>query len=138
MRNYSAILSLYLRGGIVMERKPRPISKIDDDIKSAGQTFIGIRMEDMLTRIPELEDRNKKNKLIEEYYENQIGTQDSECEGTRTRVNAVMRIIQSDNVLYALKRINGSDSRVLSEAVTKAKNTIKKIKSGELKLPNLE
>ena len=121
-----------------MQRITRTKAKIDDDIRSAGQTFIGIRMEDMLHRIPELVDGNRKTKLIQEYFENQIGTSDKEVDGTRTRVNSIIRIIKSDNVLYALSKIDGSDPRVLKEAVTKAKDTIRKIESGELELPNLE
>ena len=39
-----------------MEFKERSDKKILDDIKSAGQTFLGLRMEDLLLRINELDD----------------------------------------------------------------------------------
>lgn len=115
-----------------MERKERNLSKIDDDIKSAGQSFIGLYMSDMLGRIPELDDKVKKVKLIEEYHSRQYGFFDKDIGGTRTRVNAVVRIIRADKVLYALGKVDGSDPRVVPEAVAKAKETIGKIKNGKL------
>lgn len=121
-----------------MKKEERSIAKIEDDVKSAGQSFIGLRMEDLLLRLPELEDKLTKNKLIEEYYENQVGTRDKAIGGTRTRVNSVIRIIKADKVLYALSLIDGSDSRVLPEAVFGAKRLINRIKTGEVKLPVLE
>lgn len=121
-----------------MLKKSRTESKIDDDIKSAGQSFLGIRMSDLLRRIPELENRSRKKKLIEEYYENQIGTRDKNIGGTSTRVNSAIRIIAADKVIYVLSKIDGSDSRVLPEAVENAKDTIQKIKDGTIKLPKLE
>lgn len=121
-----------------MKRKSRSESKIDDDIRSAGQSFLGIRMSDLLGRISELDDRDQKKKLIEEYYENQIGTYDKNMGGTSTRVNSAIRIIAADKVVYALSKIDGSDSRVLAEAVENAKDTIQKIKSGTIKLPELD
>lgn len=121
-----------------MKKEERSIAKIEDDVKSAGQSFIGLRMEDLLLRLPELEDKLTKNKLIEEYYENQVGTRDKAIGGTRTRVNSAIRIIKADRVLYVLSLIDGSDSRVLPEAVFGAKKLINRIKTGEVKLPVLE
>ncbi len=119
-----------------MEKEHRSIDKINDDIKSAGQSFLGLYMSDLLARIKELDDRVLKNKLIEEYHSNQYGYFDKDIGGTRTRVNAAIRIIKAEKVLYALERINGSNPLVLPEAVTKAKETIMKAKTGELELPN--
>lgn len=120
-----------------MKRVVRTDNKIADDIKSAGQSFLGLRMADMLGRISELEDNETKKKIITEYYENQVGTYDKNFDGTRTRVNSIIRIIKADKVVYALEKVDGLDSRVLPEAVEKAKDTIKKIQSGEIKLPTL-
>lgn len=120
-----------------MKKEERTVQKIKDDVKSAGQTFLGMRMADLLCRISELDDKELKKDLIQEYYENQIGTYDKEFAGTRIRVNAAVRIIRGDNVVYALSLIDGSDPRVLPEAVDKAKETIRKIVSGEIQLPKL-
>ena len=40
-----------------MEKEFRSNDKIDDDIKSAGQTFLGLYMADLLTKIKELDNR---------------------------------------------------------------------------------
>lgn len=121
-----------------MERQERSINKTEDDVRSAGQTFLGLRMDDLLMRVAELDDKEAKNKLIEEYYENQYGTHDKEMSGVRTRVNSAIRIIKAEKVVYALKLIDGSDSRVLPEAVEKARKTIRKIECGEIHMPSLE
>ena len=56
-----------------MKFKARTDEKIYDDVKSAGQSFLGLRMENLLVRVNELDDKENKKKLIEEYYENQVG-----------------------------------------------------------------
>lgn len=120
-----------------MKKIIRSLDKIDDDIKSAGQSFLGLRMEDLIIKFSELEDKEKKATLICDYFKNQIGTYDSDIGGTRTRVNAAIRIIKADKVEYALRKIDGSDSRVFIEAVSKAKDTLTKINKGILILPKL-
>lgn len=117
--------------------KRDPIKKILDDIKSAGQTFLGLRMEDLLLRINELDDTDIKKQLIQEYYEHQIGTHDDKFDGTRTRVNSAIRIIAANKVLFALNVITNSNFRVPPDAVLKASETIAKIERGEIKLPIL-
>jgi len=119
-----------------VEKEYRSIDKVNDDIKSAGKSFLGLYMADLLARIKELDDKVLKNRLIEEYHSNQYGYYDKDIGGTRTRVNAAIRIIKAEKVLYALEQINGSNSQVLPEAVAKAKETIMKIRAGELQLPN--
>jgi len=123
--------------GVFMEFKERSDKKILDDIKSAGQTFLGLRMEDLLLRINELDDTDSKKQLIQEYYEHQIGTHDDKFNGTRTRVNSAIRIIAADKVLFALNVITNSNFRVPPDAVLKASETIAKIERGEIKLPIL-
>lgn len=118
-----------------MEKITRSNSKIDADIRSAGQTFIGLRMADMLCRISLLENITNKNGLIQEYFNNQVGTYDKDAGGTRTRVNSVIRIIKADKVIYALEKIDGTNPLVLPEAADKAKETINKIHNGKIKLP---
>ena len=120
-----------------MEFKERSDKKILDDIKSAGQTFLGLRMEDLLLRINELDDTDSKKQLIQEYYEHQIGTHDDKFNGTRTRANSAIRIIAADKVLFALNVITNSNFRVPPDAVLKASETIAKIERGEIKLPVL-
>lgn len=78
-----------------------------------------------------------KTKEIAEIYENQIGTHDKEFAGTRIRVNATVRIIRGDKVKYVLSLIDSSDPRVLPDAVVKASDTIRKIESGKITLPEI-
>ncbi len=128
---------LSTNGGVFMEFKERSDKKILDDIKSAGQTFLGLRMEDLLLRINELDDTDSKKQLIQGYYEHQIGTHDDKFDGTRTRVNSAIRIIAANKVLFALNIITNSNFRVPPDAVLKASETIAKIERGEIKLPIL-
>ena len=121
-----------------MEKESRSVDKINDDIKSAGQSFLGLYLEDIINRFSELEDKALKNKLIDEYYTKQYGFSDKHEGGTRTRVNAAIRIIRADKAIYALKMIDGSDPRVAQGAVDNAKETLKKIQIGELILPTLK
>ena len=121
-----------------MEMVLRSMDKINDDIKSAGQSFLGLHLEDIIRRFSELEDRTLKNKMIDEYYKKQHGFFDKHEGGTRTRVNAAIRIIKSGEVVYALKIIDGSDPRVVPEAVDSAKETLRKIQVGELILPTFQ
>lgn len=117
--------------------KMRSDSKILDDIKSSGKNYLGLYMEDILLHTHELEDKILKNKLIERHYEEQKGFSDKSSSGTRTRVNSLIRIIQANKVIYALELINESDSRITDVAIKKAKDTIKRINFGEIKLPTL-
>lgn len=128
---------LSTNGDVFMEFKERSDKKILDDIKSAGQTFLGLRMEYLLLRINELDDTDSKKQLIQEYYEHQIGTHDDKFDGTRTRVNSAIRIIAADKVLFALNVITNSNFSVPPDAVLKASETIAKIERGEIKLPIL-
>ncbi len=122
-----------------MEKVTRENAKILDDIKSAGQIFLAMNMEDLLNRVAELDDIEKKTALIGEYWKKQNGFYDKNSGGTRTRVNSALRIIRADKVLYALKEIvDNHDPRVEQTAIEKANELIKKIESGEIRLPRLE
>ncbi len=118
-----------------MNYKARSISQIKADIKSAGKSFISFNIEDMLSRLPELDDKVKKEHLIEEYYENQTGFYDKEIGGTRTRVNSVIRIIRANQVQYTLEEIIENDSRVDPKAIKVVQTLLSKIGNGEFTLP---
>ena len=80
-------------------------NKIDRYIRSAGKTFLAIRFEDLLSRAEALDDTRLRYKIIEEYYQKQIGTFDKKIEGTAIRVNAARYIIAANQVLFALEEI---------------------------------
>ena len=52
-------------------------------------------------------------------------------------MNALLRIIQANKVIYALEQINKDDPRISDEAFEEAQSIIKKIKSNEIELPVL-
>lgn len=127
---------LYLEhGGDIMNKEYRTDIEIKSDIKSAGKTFIAFRMADMLNNINRMDSQIQKTKLIEEYFDNQIGTFDKDIRGTTTRVNSLIRIIKADKVEYALNEV--ISSKIDSVAISFAKDTLRKIQSGEIKLPEL-
>lgn len=112
------------------------INKIERCIRSAGLGFLGIRMEDLLLRTDELEDKKKRTNLINEYYQNQIVYYDENITGTIIRVESAIQIIKADMVLYTLERIAKS-TRTDPRAILKGRETLRKIESGELALPHL-
>ena len=120
-----------------MRYEPKSDKQIDADVRSAGQSFLGYWFEDLLLRIPELDDRLKKSKLVEEYYENQQGYYDKGIGGTRTRVNSAVRIIKANKVEYALEKIDGSNPLVNEESVERAKSLLSRIRNGQFALPEL-
>ena len=113
----------------------RNIEKINRDIKSAGQSFLAFHLEDLISKIHKLNYRDEKNALISLYHANQIGFFDKNIEGTRTRVNAAIRIIKANKVIYALEVI--SNSKITSkEAIRNALKLLNKLNKGGLKLTN--
>lgn len=121
-----------------MDYKAREDNKILDDIKSSGKNYLAIHMEDILSHIDILDDRLLKAKLVESHYKSQRYFSDKNIGNTRTRVNSLIRIIQADKVIYALEQVKSSNSMVKEEAIEAANETIRKINSGEIKLPRLD
>ena len=103
--------------------------------RSAGLWFVGEYMELFLSRINELRDDVSKNKIIEELYNDGNGF-DKKISGTRTRVNSLLRIIESGRVEDALKvvisspKIQGDYENVF----IKSKELLRKIENREIKI----
>jgi len=103
-------------------------------LRSAGFSFFVLKVEDMLSRTRELDDKLLKDKLTEEYFETQSGFKDSKSSGTRVRVNSTYRIIRANRVEDALEMIiNIGTSNSLY--VEKAKEIKQKIEKGEIAVP---
>ena len=115
--------------------KMRSDSKILNDIKSAGKNYLALNIEYVLLNIDDMEDMDFKNKVINKQFQEQKGFSDKDISGTRTRVNALLRIIYANKIIYALEQINKDDPRILDEAFEEVQNIITKIKSKEIKLP---
>lgn len=100
------------------------------NIESAGGWFVGEYTALILSKFNELEnDKDFKNEFVRDVFHSQ--GRDKDYGGTRTRVNAVIRIIKSNKVVDALEyivdsvRINKEEPK----AAQKAKETLSKIKS---------
>ena len=74
------------------------------NIESAGGWFVGEYTSLILSKFNELEnDKDFKNEFVREVFISQ--GRDKDYGGTRTRVNAVIRIVKSDKVIEALEYI---------------------------------
>ncbi|WP_051640945.1 hypothetical protein [Bacillus sp. MB2021] len=100
------------------------------NIESAGGWFIGEYTALILSKFNELEnDKDFKNEFVRDVFHSQ--GRDKDYGGTRTRVNAVIRIIKSNKVVDALEyivdsvRINKEEPK----AAQMAKEALSKIKS---------
>ncbi len=121
-----------------MKREERSKEKINNDMQSAAMTFLGLHMVELIKRISEFDNSLSKKRMIEEYYANQEGFHDKKIRGTTTRINAVLRIIRAEEVVYVLEQITISNSSVSPSAKLRAKETLHRIKTGEIVLPLLE
>lgn len=99
-------------------------------INSAGGWFVGEYAAVMMDKYYELEnDKNFKKDFIHNVFHSQ--GRDKDYGGTRTRVNALLRIIKSKKIIEALEYIIGSD-RIQKDdpkAVEMAKKALKEIES---------
>ncbi|MCM3800350.1 hypothetical protein M4A92_17485 [Caldibacillus thermoamylovorans] len=100
------------------------------NIESAGGWFVGEYAALILNKFNELEsDKDFKNEFVREIFHNH--GRDRDFGGTRTRVNAVIRIIKSNKIIEALEYVIHSD-RINNEepkAVEMAKIALREIKS---------
>lgn len=113
----------------VLEVMKMDDSKMLSDIKSAGGWFVG----EYATTIFEKFDQLKSDKEFKAAFIKQIFRdrgRDSDLGGTRTRVNALIRIIERRELIEALEYIVASDSINKNDpnAIRSAVQTINKFK----------
>lgn len=103
--------------------------------RSASLWFSVLYMEVLIVRFNELEDDVKRKYLINEIYDNGNGPDKKES-GTRTRVNSLFRIIESNRVVDTLEVAVKSDRLKYDfpEAYKTAIDLLGRITSGEFKL----
>ncbi len=106
-----------------------------DVCRSAGLWYVGSFMEEFLRHREKWEDEETKNEFIE-YMFNEYGGADKDINGTRTRVNCVIRIIESGCVEEALNLVLEANDNKLGcqQSKINAKSTLEKIKDGILKI----
>lgn len=118
-----------------MRKMYRNNIQTESDVSIAGKAFICFNTEQLLQMI---DDGLSRNNMIKNLYLTQEGFYDKNIDGTKARVNALLRIIRSDNLLYALNHIIESPFSLRVGAKDKAKDIIEKLHNGEIKLPKLD
>jgi hypothetical protein len=104
-------------------------AKMLSDIKSAGGWFVA----EYAALIVERNNRLRNDKGYKAAFVQQIfreSGRDSELGGTRTRVNALLRIMERHELIKALEYVIGSDNinRNEPDAVKNARQTLNKLK----------
>lgn len=93
-------------------------------------------MEAFILRINELKDSVSKTKFIEEIYNDGDNEFDKEISATRTRVNCLLRIIESGRAIEALEVVvNSKLNKQFPEAVYEAEKLSRRIRNGEIIIP---
>ena len=104
-------------------------SKIDRAIRSAGKSFLAYNLGELINRIDELNDKNRKKNVIEDIFLNQQGFYDKDIGGTNTRVSSALKIINSNKVEDVLHVLLYESDKLDTEAKSKVEQTLKIIKS---------
>ena len=92
-------------------------------VGSAGKTFLGLSMGTIIERGAHQSD-TARAAITEELFEKQDGWKDSDIGGTRTRVNAAVRLINAGEVKRTLESVIAGDYRVSGEAKRAAQTTL--------------
>ena len=102
--------------------------------RSAGLWYVGAFMIEFLMQQDKWSNPDTKNDCVEYMYRECGGT-DSDINGTRVRVNSVIRIIESRRVEEALELVLAADDRKLgcSEAKENARATLERLRNGEIR-----
>lgn len=108
--------------------------ELKDVCRSAGLWYVGSFMIEFIRRREQWENEDTKADFIEYMYK-EYDT-DSDLSGTRTRVNAIIRIIESGYVKEALEMVINADPFKLGceQSRENAKYVLEKMDSGEIQL----
>ncbi len=108
--------------------------ELKDVCRSAGLWYVGSFMLEHIMKQNEWSNPETKEEFIRYMYEEYEGI-DSDISGTRTRVNCIIRIIESGLVEDAMQLVLDANIRQLGipEAKENAQVVLDKLKSGELR-----
>lgn len=111
----------------------KPIKKLVNVCDSAALWYVGSYMLEFLMQRERWENPDTKNDFIRYMFE-EYGAGDGDISGTRTRVNAMIRIIESRRVEEALEEVlKANDSKLgCPQAKINAQIVLDKLNSGEL------
>lgn len=107
--------------------------ELKDVCRSAGLWYVGSFMLEFLMQRERWENPDTKNDFVRFMFE-EFGVGDSDISGTRTRVNAMIRIIESRKVEDAMQLVIDADDIKLGcdESKVNAQIVLDKLNSGEL------
>ena len=100
---------------------------------SAALWYVGSYMIEFIVNREKWENNETKQDFIRYMYE-ECGGADADISGTTTRVNAMIRIVESRKVEEALEIVlNANNAKIgCDQSKINAKATLEKLKSGEL------
>ena len=107
--------------------------ELKDVCRSAGLWYVGSFMGEFIKRKAEWKDETKKAAFIQSMFEEYEGI-DKNISGTTTRVNAMIRIIESDKVVDAMHLVLEAEDRKLGchESKVNAQAVLDLIAKGKL------
>ena len=110
--------------------------ELKDVCRSAGLWYVGSFMSEFLEKRDEWENPDTKEEFIKYMFREYGAASDNDISGTRTRVNCIIRIIESNLVIDALNMVLQANDNKLGcdESKVNAQWTLDAIASGELKL----
>ena len=108
--------------------------QLKDVCRTAGLWYVGSFMLEYIMRKEEWSDKDKKSEFIKYMYTEYSGI-DDDISGTRTRANAIIRIIESRKVEDALQLVLEANSQKLGcvEAKENAQRVLLLLAEGKLK-----
>ena len=115
-----------------MSKRINNMRELIDVCRRAGLWYVGSFMSEFLDNRKMWADPKTKGKFIAYMYR-EYGSNDSDISGTRTRVNCIIRIIESDKVVEALELVlNASDDKIgCPDSKINARETLDEIKQGK-------
>ena len=118
-----------------MGKKINNYFELKDVCRSAGLWYIGSFMSEFLENRDKWQNKETKENFVKYMYE-EYGCCDSDISGTRTRVNCIIRIIESGFVVDALNMVLQANDNKLGcdEAKVNAQDTLDDIKDGRFSL----
>ena len=114
-----------------MGKKINNFFELKDVCRSAGLWYVGSFMSEFLEHRQQWENRDTKEDFVK-YMHKEYGGCDSDISGTRTRVNCIIRIIESGFVVDALNMVLQANDNKLGcdESKINAQETLNDIEEG--------
>lgn len=118
-----------------MSKRIENYFQLVDVCRSAGLWYVGSYMGEFLRQKEKWTNPETKSSFIEYMYR-EYGAGDNDISGTRTRVNCVIRIVESGYVIEALNMVLAANDSKLGcyQSKINAQATLDAIEAGKLRL----